>query len=115
MPAFAAVGMSAEKAEEKGIKTAVGTFSYMGNGMALAEGEDGIVTVVMNRETKETIGVQIVGANGPELIAFASLAVKKRMTLKEWRDMIGAHPSLSEMLKEAALDCFGKSVHGAVK
>ena len=114
-PAFAATGISAEKAEEMGIRTAVGTFAYSGNGMALAEGEDGMVTVVMDLEKKTTLGVQIVGSCGPEMIAFASLAVKEKLTLEQWEKLVVAHPSLSEMIKEAALDCFGKSIHGAVR
>ena len=115
MPAFAAVGMGEEKAREEGIQPAAGEFSYVGNGMALAEGAEGLVRVIMDQEKKETIGVQIVGEGAPELILSASLAVKNRMTLEEWESMIVAHPSLSEMIKEAALDCFGKSIHGNVR
>ncbi len=115
MPAFAAVGISDEKAKEQGIETAAGEFSYTGNGMALAEGAEGLVRVLMDKRQKKTIGVQIVGEGAPELISFASLAVKKELTLEEWGNLIVAHPSLSEMVKEAALDCFGLSVHGSVK
>ena len=115
MPAFAAVGMSDEKAKEQGIETAAGEFSYVGNGMALAEGAEGLVRVLMDKRQKKTIGVQIIGEGAPELISFASLAVKKELTLEEWGNLIVAHPSLSEMVKEAALDCFGLSVHGSVK
>ena len=50
-----------------------------------------------------------------QLLAFAALSVKEGMTVKEWQRLTVAHPSLSEMIKEAALDCFGKSVHGAVR
>ena len=83
--------------------------------MALAEGATGLVQVVMGRESERTIGVQIVGEGAPELLSFAALSVKEGMTVKEWQQLIVAHPSLSEMIKEAALDCFGKSVHGAVR
>lgn len=115
MPAFAAVGMSAAKAEEEGIAAVTGEFAYSANGMALAEGADGLVRVVMDRERKTTLGVHITGENAPEMIAFASEAVRNKTTLDEWERMIVAHPSLSEMIREAALDCFGKSVHKAVK
>lgn len=115
MPAFAAVGMSAAKAEEEGIAAVTGEFAYSANGMALAEGADGLVRVVMDRERKTTLGVHITGENAPEMIAFASEAVRNKTTLDEWEKMIVAHPSLSEMIREAALDCFGKSVHKAVK
>lgn len=115
MPAFAAVGIDEDKAECDKRKAVVGEFSYSGNGMALAEGAEGIVRVVMDAEKKTTLGVQIVGENAPEMIALAAEAVRSGMTLDEWETMIVAHPSLSEMLREAALDCFDKSVHKAVK
>lgn len=115
IPAFAATGISSEKAKELGIETEIGEFSYVGNGMALAEGADGLVRVLMDKRQKKTIGAQIIGEGAPELISFASLAVKKELKLEEWENLIVAHPSLSEMVKEAALDCFGKSVHGSVK
>lgn len=114
MPAFAAVGISADKAEEMGIAAVTGEFAYGANGMALAKGADGLVRVVMDKENKTTLGVHIVGEDAPEMIAFASAAVRDKMTLNEWERMVVAHPSLSEMMKEAALDCFGKSVHKAV-
>lgn len=114
MPAYAAVGISAHKAEEMGIAAVTGEFAYGANGMALAKGADGLVRVVMDKENKTTLGVHIVGEDAPEMIAFASAAVRDKMTLNEWERMVVAHPSLSEMMKEAALDCFGKSVHKAV-
>lgn len=114
-PPFAAVGISSKQAEEQGIVPAIGTFHYTGNGMALAEGAEGMVTVIMDSEKQETIGVQIIGEGAPEMVAAAAFAVKNRTTLEEWSKTIVAHPTLSEMLKEAAMDCFGKSVHGAVK
>lgn len=115
MPAFAAVGISAAKANQMGRETVVGRFDYSANGMALAEGAEGKVQVVMDKTDQTTLGIQITGECAPELIAFAAMAVKQKTTLEEWRKMIIAHPSLAEMIKEAALDCFGKSVHGMVK
>lgn len=115
MPAYAAAGLTQMKAKEQGIETVKGGFSYAGNGMALAEGAEGYVQVLMEKETKTTVGIQIVGEGAPELLSFAALAVKNKMTFDEWQELIVAHPSLSEMIKEAALDCFGKSVHGAVR
>lgn len=115
LPPCAAAGYTQAEAEHRGIATVRGEFPYSGNGMALAEGAEGLVQVIMDKETRTTVGVQIVGEGAPELLSFASLAVEKRMTAQEWQQFIVAHPSLSEMVKEAALDCFGKSVHGAVR
>ncbi len=115
MPAYAAAGLTETKAKEQGTETVKGKFFYSGNGMALAEGAEGFIQVLMEKDTRTTVGIQIVGEGAPELLSFAALAVKNRMTFDEWRQFIVAHPSLAEMIKEAALDCFGMSVHGAVR
>ncbi len=111
MPCFAAVGMTTEQAKSKGFETVVGSFNYEGNGMALAEGAKGSVFVIMDKNNKKTLGVQIVGENASELISAASFAGSQGTTLAQWEHTIVAHPSLSEMLKEAALDAFGLAVH----
>lgn len=110
-PAFAAVGTTSEKAKHQGIECITGSFPYEGNGMALAEGASGTIYVLMDTATKKTLGVQIVGEGAPELISFATAAVVNGTTLEEWEKLVVAHPSLSEMIKEAALDCFGKAIH----
>ena len=115
MPAYAATGMTEKAAAREGIEVCTGEFSYGANGMALAEGAEGLVRVVMDKKTKVTLGVQIVGENAPEIIAFATCAVQNGMSLADWENMIVPHPSLSEMVKEAAIDCFGKSVHQTVR
>lgn len=115
LPPFAAVGITAMQAEEKGIETKTGSFLYAGNGMALAENAEGCVYVIADKSTGCTLGVQIVGEGAPEMIALATQAVTTGMNLDEWKNLIIAHPSLSEMLREAAMDCDGFSVHGAVK
>ncbi len=115
MPAFAAVGITEKEAREQGIETNIGNFAYSGNGMALAEGAEGIVQVLMDKNAQTTLGIQIVGECAPEMIAFATMAVKNKMTLTEWQKIVVAHPSLTEMIKEAACDCFQKSIHGVVK
>ena len=45
------------------------------------------------------------------MIAFAASAVADKTTLEQWQRMVVAHPSLCEMVREAALDAFGVSVH----
>lgn len=111
MPCFAGVGITSEQAKAKELEPVVGSFNYEGNGMALAEGAKGSVYVIMDKAEKKTLGVQIVGENASELISAASFAVSQGTTLEQWEHMIVAHPSLSEMLKEAALDAFGLAVH----
>lgn len=111
LPCLAAVGLTSAQAAKEGIETAIGIFRYEGNGMALAEGAAGIVCVLMDKSERTTLGVHIVGENASELISMATVAVANRMKLEEWEHLIVAHPSLSEMLREAALDAFGKAIH----
>jgi len=111
LPGFAAVGMTAKQAEDAGFEPAVGSFPFESQGMAAAVGASGMVYVVMDKATKKTLGVHIVGNEAHELIALGTLAVKKELTLREWETLIVAHPSLAETVKEAALETFGRSSH----
>ena len=111
LPCFASVGLSTAQAEAAGFKPLLGTFEYSNNGMALAEGASGTVYVVADEASKKTLGVTIVGENASEMIGMATLAVRDGMTLTEWENTVVAHPSLCEMMKEAALDCFGAAIH----
>lgn len=113
IPCFASVGLNTQSAKEAGFDPVLGTFDYSANGMALAEGASGRVFVAADRETKQTLGVTIVGENASELIAFGALAVDRKLTLKDWERMVVVHPSLAEMVREAALDAFGAAVHKA--
>ncbi|KKI51939.1 dihydrolipoyl dehydrogenase [Christensenella hongkongensis] len=111
IPCMAAVGITSAQARERGIDASVGTFHYRANGMALVEDAQGMVIVIADKKTKETLGVHILGEGATEMISFAAAAVINKMTLAQWEDLIVAHPSLSEMVREAALDCFGMAVH----
>ena len=111
IPCFASVGLTTEAAKEAGYDPCLGSFDYSANGMALAEGASGSVYVVMDKATKTTLGVTIVGENASEMIAFGADAVRDRLTVEQWQRMVVAHPSLCEMVREAALDAFGASVH----
>ena len=111
IPCFARVGLTLKEARAAGYSPALGTFDYSANGMALAEGANGCVFVVADKNTGRTLGVTIVGSDAAELIALAAKAVADGMTTEQWEDMIIAHPSITEALREAALDCFHKSVH----
>lgn len=103
LPPIAAVGITPEQAARDGIETVVGRADYAANGMAAAEGEPGCVWVVTDKKNLTTVGVFIVGAGAPEMIAAASIAVERHYTADDWRRLTVAHPTLSECLKSAAL------------
>lgn len=111
IPCFASVGLTTEGAKAAGYEPVLGSFDYGANGMALAEGASGAVFVVADKATTRTLGVTIVGENSSEMIAMATSAVADGLTIEQWEKMIVAHPSLCEMVREAALDAFGASVH----
>lgn len=111
IPCFASVGLTTEGAKAAGYEPVLGSFDYGANGMALAEGASGAVFVVADKATTRTLGVTIVGENSSEMIAMATSAVANGLTTEQWEKMIVAHPSLCEMVREAALDVFGRSVH----
>lgn len=111
IPCFASVGLTTEGAKAAGYEPVLGSFQYEANGMALAEGASGAVFAVMDKESRKTLGVTIVGENSSEMIALATSAVADGLTVEQWEGMIVAHPSLCEMVREAALDAFGMSVH----
>ena len=111
IPVFASVGLTTEGAKAAGYDPVLGSFDYSANGMALAEGAAGGVFVVADKKTTKTLGVTIVGENSSEMIAMAASAVADGLTVDQWEKMVVAHPSLCEMVREAALDAFGKSVH----
>ena len=111
IPCFASVGLTTEGAKAAGYEPVLGSFDYGANGMALAEGASGAVFVVADKATTRTVGITIVGENSSEMIAMATSAVADGLTTEQWKKMIVAHPSLCEMVREAALDAFGVSVH----
>lgn len=111
IPCFATVGLTSERAKAAGYEPVLGSFQYEANGMALAEGASGAVFAVMDKTSRKTLGVTIVGENASEMIAMAASAVADAATVDQWERMVVAHPSLCEMVREAALDAFGRSVH----
>ena len=113
LPVLASVGLTTEAAAQAGFEPVLGSFDYSANGMALAEGAAGRVFVVADKATTKTLGVTIVGENSSEMIAFASAAVAEGWTTDQWEKTVVAHPSLCEMVREAALAAFGRSVHSA--
>ena len=113
LPVLASVGLTTETAAQAGYEPVMGSFDYSANGMALAEGAAGRVFVVADKTSTKTLGVTIVGENSSEMIAFATAAVAEGWTTDQWEKTIVAHPSLCEMVREAALAAFSRSVHSA--
>jgi dihydrolipoamide dehydrogenase len=111
-PEIATVGMSEGEAKEKGIEVTVGKFPFAANGRALTTNEgDGFCSVVAERETGVLLGVHIVGPDASSLIGEATLALEMGATVEDLHLTVHPHPTLTEVLMEAAADADGVAVH----
>ncbi len=111
-PEAASVGMSAEEAKAKGVPVAVGAFPLGHLGKAMAAGEtEGFVKVVRRRGSDELLGIHMLGHNATECIAAAGALLHHKASVRQLEEVIFAHPTLSESLKEAAGDALGMALH----
>lgn len=111
-PEIAWVGLTEKEAGEKYGEVYKGTFHFMGSGRALTMGaENGMVKVIAAGEERKIVGMSIIGANAAELIAAGTIAVSKGLKYEDMADIIIAHPTLSETIKEAFEDTRGLAVH----
>jgi dihydrolipoamide dehydrogenase len=108
-PQVASVGLTEQAAKEKKIDIRVGRFPFVGNGKAIALGEDqGLVKVIFDKKTGQLLGAHMVGAEVTELIQGYVVAMNLETTEEELMHTIFPHPTLSEMMKEAVLDAYGR-------
>ena len=108
-PQIASVGLTENAAKEKKLDIRVGRFPFVGNGKAIALGEDqGLIKVIFDRKTGQLLGAHMVGAEVTELIQGYVVAMNLETTEEELMHTIFPHPTLSEMMKEAVLDAYGR-------
>jgi dihydrolipoamide dehydrogenase len=108
-PQVASVGLTEAKAKEAGYDIRVGRFSFAANGKAIALGEDqGMIKVIFDKKTGQLLGAHMVGAEVTELIQGFVVAIGLETTEEDLMHTIFPHPTLSEMMKEAVLDAYGK-------
>jgi dihydrolipoamide dehydrogenase len=111
-PQIASVGLTEQAAKEKKLDIRVGRFPFVGNGKAIALGEDqGLVKVIFEKQTGELLGAHMVGAEVTELIQGYVVAMNLETTEEELIHTIFPHPTLSEMMKEAVLDAYGRALN----
>ena len=108
-PQVASVGLTEAKAKEGGREIRVGRFPFVGNGKAIALGDDqGLVKVVFDKKTGQLLGAHMVGAEVTELIQGYVVAMNLETTEEQLMHTVFPHPTLSEMMKEAVLDAYGR-------
>jgi len=108
-PQIASVGLTEAAAKERKIEVRVGRFPFVGNGKAIALGEDqGLVKVIFDKKTGALLGAHMVGAELTDLIQGYVIAMNLETTEEELMHTVFPHPTLSEMMKEAVLDAYGR-------
>ena len=111
-PHVAAVGMTEEQAGERGAGVKTRRFSFRSNAMAQIHGDaDGFVKIVYDADSGDVLGVHVLGHQAGELIAEAALARFLNASVWELGTNIHPHPSLSEVLGEAAQLSAGISIY----
>jgi dihydrolipoamide dehydrogenase len=111
-PEVASVGLTEKKARERGydVKTGVFPFSAITKASISEEGM-GMVKVVADKKYDEVLGVHMVGPHATELLAEACVALKLETTTEEIAATMHAHPTLSEIMREAAEATLGHAIH----
>ncbi|MFC1915845.1 dihydrolipoyl dehydrogenase [Chloroflexota bacterium] len=112
LPELASVGLTEAEATAQGYQIRLGKFPFAANGMATILGERrGQVKIITEQKYGQILGVHIIGPGATALIAEAALAMKLDATPQEIINTMHAHPTLSEALREAALDVSGETIH----
>lgn len=103
-PELAGVGMTEDSVKEAGIDYEANIFYYAANGKAIAESEkDGIIKSIIDKDTGKILGVHIAGENASDIIHQGVIAVAKGLTVDDFREVVFAHPTLSEAFYESLL------------
>lgn len=111
-PEVATVGFTEEQLKEKGVAYNVGKFPFMANGRARALGmTDGFAKVIADKATDRVLGVHIIGPNAGDLIAECVMAIEFGASSEDIGRVCHAHPTLSEVVKEAALATNGSALN----
>jgi len=111
-PQVASVGYTEAKAKELGYDIKVGRFPFIGNGKAIALGEEnGMIKTIFDAKTGELLGAHMIGAEVTELIQGYIIGRQLETTEEDLINTVFPHPTLSEMMHESVLDAYGRVVH----
>jgi len=111
-PQIASVGLTEQEAQKKGFNVKVGRFPFIGNGKAIALGEEeGLIKTIFDVDTGELLGAHMVGAEVTELIQGYVLGQKLETTEEDLISTVFPHPTLSEMMHESVLDAYDRAIH----
>ena len=111
-PEIAWVGKTEQQLKTEGVAYKTGSFPFAANGRAWGQGEpDGFVKVLADAKTDRILGVHVIHAHASEQIAEAVLAMEFMAASEDVARTSHAHPSLSEVMKEAMLAVEKRAIH----
>ena len=111
-PQIASVGLTEAQAKAQKYDVKVGRFPFIGNGKAIALGDDeGFIKTVFDAKTGALLGAHMIGPEVTELIQGYAIAQTLETTETELMHTIFPHPTLSEAMHEAVLDAYGRAIH----
>ncbi len=111
-PEIAMIGLTEKEAKEKGLSYKVSMFPLQASGKALADNEkDGFIKLIVNEQYKEILGAHILAYNASDLIAEIGVTLELEGTAYELAHTIHPHPTLSEIVMEAAHGAIDKPIH----
>lgn len=110
-PQIASFGLTEAQAKERGYEVKIGRFNFQANGKALGLGDyAGWAKIVTDAKYGEILGAHLIGPEVSELLPEMTLAQAMELTTAEIARNIHAHPTLSEVLMEAAQDAEGHAI-----
>ena len=111
-PEVASVGLTESQAREQGYEVKTGQFPFQPNGKALGLNENiGFVKIVAEAKYNEVLGVHLIGSGVTELVAGPTAMIGLETTLEELARTVHPHPTLSEVVMEAAHVALGEAIH----
>jgi len=112
-PEVAWVGRNEEQLKEAGVAYRVGKFPMSANSRAKTnQDSEGVIKMLTDKETDRVLGVHVISPNAGEAIAEATLAMSYKASAEDMGRTCHAHPTLSEAMKEAAMEASGmRAVH----
>ncbi len=112
-PELAMVGRTEEELKERGVPYSAGRYYFKPNGRAKAMGHtDGLVKILAHADTDRILGVHMLGPRVSELISEAVTAMEFAASAEDLARICHAHPTLSEVVHEAALAVEKRAIHG---
>lgn len=111
-PEIATVGLTARAAKDQGLEVRVGEFNLKANGRAIAQGAtDGTVKLIADAKTDRLLGAAVIAAGASEMIASIVAHMEYGGSAEDIARTIHAHPTISESIKEAAMDVSKFAIH----